>query len=190
MPTDNYKVHLDRMVDLSGTFASGITTWTLPFTDESLDTIIPLNNLNDAYEGVAVSVTSNNGTTVTKTGNYSGVACTIGRRYQCSMRLTKPLVVGDNNTTLLAPRFLVRMINIYYRIAGTFDVTIGSAINDATRTLPENILTNLGLKTNGIFSARLPGNPDTKYWTIRSYNGKPLVVTGFEWIGDYGEVCR
>jgi hypothetical protein len=46
------------------------------------------------------------------------------------------------------------------------------------------------VQNNSVFTARLPGNPDREVWYIEDSTAKPMVITGIDWFGDYGEVCR
>jgi hypothetical protein len=46
------------------------------------------------------------------------------------------------------------------------------------------------VQNNSVFTARLPGNPDREVWYIEDSTAKPMVISGIDWFGDYGEVCR
>lgn len=83
-----FALHMDRQIPFaagSGIFATGVTTWTLPggLSDKTLDTIV-------STTGASIPVLAANGTTVTATGDLSGVAVTIGRSYTFSVTLSEP----------------------------------------------------------------------------------------------------
>jgi hypothetical protein len=188
MATGKYIVYLDRRVELTGVFSAGTTTWTLPFTDSTLNCIVPGFTAGAAVDGDPVTPTTNTGTTITKTGDYSGGICTIGRTYQSQMLLSKPTVRGEQNMTMLAPRFLVRGLNIFHRRAGSYSVRLSRGLTSFTRNFTATGPTYV--QNNSVFTARLPGNPDREVWYIEDSTAKPMVITGIDWFGDYGEVCR
>jgi hypothetical protein len=189
MATDQYIVYLDRRVELTGVFSSGVTTWTLPFTDSTINCIVPGFTSGAAVNGVAVTPDTSTGTTVTKAGNYSGGVCTLGRTYQSQVLLSKPLVRDNNNFSLIGPRFLVRGLSVFHRRAGSYTVRLDrpSPNSDVSRSFQSPVGP---VENNGVFIARLPGNPDREQWYIEDSTPKPMVVTGLDWFGDYGEVCR
>jgi len=189
MATGKYIVYLDRRVELTGVYSAGVTTWTLPFTDSTLNCIVPGFTAGAATDGVPVTPTTNTGTTVTKSGDYSGGVCTIGRTYQSQVLLSKPTVRDGNGVTIIGPRFLIRGLSVFHRRAGSYTVRLDrpSPNADVTRSFtPSSGLT----ENNGTFIARLPGNPDKEEWYIEDTSAKPMVITGIDWFGDYGEVCR
>lgn len=189
MATSQFIAHLDRRVELTGTYSAGTTTWTLPFTDATLNCIVPSFTAGAATDGVAVTPTTNTGTTITKTGDYSGGVCTIGRTYPVQLRLSKPFVRDQQGQAILGPRFLVRGLTVFHRRAGPYSVRLDrpSPNTDVSRSFtPSSGL----IENNGIKVALLPGNPDREEWYIESTSATPMVITSLDWFGDYGEVCR
>lgn len=189
MATSQYMIHLDRRVELTGVFAAGVTTWTLPFTDTTINCIVPGFTANDAVDGVPVTPTTSPGATITKTGNYSGGVCTLGRTYQAQMELSRPYIRDQQGQTVIGPRLLVRTIQVFYRRAGAFSVRLDrvSPVVDISRTFvpASGLVTN-----NDIFQVYLPGNPDREKWFIEDTGPKPMIVTSLVWIGDVGDVQR
>ena len=189
MATSQYIISLDRRVELVGSYAAGVTTWTLPFTDTTINCIVPSFTAGAAVDGVPVTPTTATGTTVTKTGDYSGGTCTLGRTWTSQIRMSRPYIRDERGQVLVHPRFMVRGMTVFHRRVGVYSVRLDrpSPVADVSRSFsPSSGLT----ENNGLFQVNLPGNPDREDWYIEDTGAKPMVISSLEWFGDVGEVPR
>jgi hypothetical protein len=91
MATWPFNLHLDRKICLTGSHAAGTTTWTLPFSDATIDKAV-LSSDFGAAAGTVIDLTRPNATEATASGDYSAGVAMLGRSYDCTLELTPPWV--------------------------------------------------------------------------------------------------
>lgn len=188
MPTSQFIVHLDRKVEFlagTGTFSAGATTWTLPFTDSTINAVIPSSGAND---GVLLTPTRPTSSTVRVTGDYSAIAVTIGRTFTAQIEMSRPFVRDKQGRVNLRAALLVRGLTIHHRRTGTYTVRQS---RPPESDVSEQFTPRSGLIDNlGVFQCFLSGNPEYVKWFIEDASPRPMMIPSIEWIGDYGEVLR
>lgn len=179
-----YVIHLDRQLELTGSFSTN-TTWTIPFTDATIDTIILGPDFSSP--GTVVTVTSS-GTTVTAAGaNYTAGEVTLGRSYTKTLELNQPFRRNVNNVPVADARLDVKRILTLHD--QTFDYRIRR--NWANRTDVSKTFTSTTADDGDLLSL-LGGNvggpgPASNMATffIENTTPKPSTITGIEYTVDY-----
>lgn len=182
MATTQYIVYLDRKVELTGVYSAGTTTWTLPFTDNTLNCIVPGFTAGAAVDGTPVTPTSNSAGSVTKTGDYSGGVCTIGRTYAASFELSPPLAKTRDGLAVLPLVATIKRLVFAHRRAGSYTITCirPTAMGNKTTTF-----TSTGIVDNfGRFTAWLGGHSTRNRFTISDSSPKPMVIAGIDVVYD------
>lgn len=184
-----FVVHLDRRIALTGVHAAGTTTWTLPggLDDETLDTIVRGPDFG-VVTGVPVPTITNNGTTITATGNYSAGPCIVGRSFGMSATLTRPFERDERGNPELARGLLSHRLAVAYRGSGTFsvvaDYTGGAASVETERSV------TLGTLASGILDAMVRGDVEDMTVTIESDDPRPVRIGGMQYTAEPVEKLR
>lgn len=173
-------VHLDRQMILTGTFGGVNTTWTMPVTDETVDTII-LGPDFGANAGKILAPTDVSATTVTLAGDYSAGPVVIGRSFTMSVELTRPYRRDYNGIADVQARITIRQVTAQYHNTGY--LKLRASMNNRTDRTKEIDVDPLD--TRGYIKAWFNGNAENMRLFIESTKPKPCTVTALEYIVDY-----
>lgn len=127
----DFRVHLDNRKLLSGAYAGGYTTWTIPYY---LSTGVPLAVV-DSSTGIAVpDVERFSTTSVRAAGDYSANQCYVGIDYEMRFTFSEwGLQAPNANIHSLQGRLQVRTLTLDYLDTGYFTVEVTNGAR-ATRT--------------------------------------------------------
>lgn len=122
----SFRVHLDRMVELTGEYNSNLnlTTFTLPYTANAteVDDFI----LVDQTSGLPINkydlVTATNKIRVT--GDYDAQTMYVGKRYEMRVGLSEWFVKNSKGMAVTEGRLQVRSLSLTFTRSGTFKVEI------------------------------------------------------------------
>ena len=173
--------HLDRQFILTGSYDSGAdeTTWTLPVTDNTVDTIILGPDFQEA--GDIVGPDSVSGNTVKKDGDWSDGEVAIGRAYTMSIELTRPYIQDRNGNADTDAWVQIRQVVATFHNTGA--LTIRTSMlnrNDRKREMDVD-----PIDARGQLTAWHNGNAFEARTFIESYSPKPCTVIGVEFTVDY-----
>lgn len=180
MATTQYIVMLDRQVQFAagtGTFGGVNTTWTLPFTDATFNTIVPAQTAGAGTDGVPVTASSS-GTTLTAAGNFSACAITAGRSYPCSFELSPMFVRGRDGRPSMPLVASIQRLIIAHRRSGPYTITCirPTAMGTKTQTFaPTAIVDNFGR-----YQAWVGGSSIDNRFTISNTGAKPMIIAGID----------
>ncbi|RMH26430.1 MAG: hypothetical protein D6692_09345 [Planctomycetota bacterium] len=90
---------LDHWTAVTGVHSGGVTTWTLPFTDDNLDLIVQGGDM--ASPGAEITMTSNSAGSVTADGDHSAGKAIIGRVFTTMIELPRPFIRGRGDRAAL-----------------------------------------------------------------------------------------
>lgn len=181
--TPELGVRLDRLLDsqddsVTVGYASGITTWTMPYvvaTDGSDGVLVVMNQAT----GVEYEVTRPTTQSVTFTGaDLSDVPVWIGVRYTFNRELSR-LYYRKEETPELEGRTTIRYISIHYTSTQSFSVVVTLAGRDA-RTYTFTSST----PASGTMRIPIQGKNDYATIELQSSSPHPCAFTGIDWEGD------
>jgi len=180
-----YTPRLDRRVCVTGTYDAGTgkTTWTLPFTDDTIDAIV-LGSDFTVLNGRVLTPDSNVSGTVQIDGDYSAGQVVIGRLYTKSVELSRPYVRDRNGVADPDARVTMRHIVTQHQNTGEYSIR---AVKPTTTTR-ERTFNNGGIDTleeTGSLKAFLQGDTDATIWFLRNASAKPSAISNLEFIVDY-----
>lgn len=121
----NFRVHLDRQIELTGVYADGVTTWTLPFVDTDTleavasDTGLPLLGLTNNEDG-----------TVSRPGDYSAKEYIFGKAYTMLYRLSEWYIKNQQGAVLTEGRIQIRSLTLSFTETGYFRVEVTPLMRD------------------------------------------------------------
>lgn len=173
-------VHLDRIVSLTGTESGGTTTWTLPFDDDTLNTVV-LGPSFGASNGTILTPTSNTGTTVTLTGDYTDGPVVIGRRFTMSVELTRPFIRDATDAPDPEAWVTTRKLVARYQNTGFLKILTTQA-NRANREVEFDPAL---IDARGDLIAWHNGNAEDIRHFLQNDNPKPSTVSMIEFNVDY-----
>ena len=174
-------VHLDRIVSLTGVHSGGTTTWTLPFNDNTLDTIVLGPSFGSTLHGSILTPTTNTGTSVTLTGDYSAGPVVIGRGFTKSIELTRPFVRDAQDTADPEAYLTTRKLVARYQNTGYVKIKTTQA-NRSDREVEYDPAT---IDRRGDLIAWHNGNAETLRHFLQNDNPKPSTVSMIEFTVDY-----
>jgi len=117
-----YRVHLDRLVGVTGAYNSTAnkTVWTLPYTDSSTD-----YTAVSSGTGLNVPTTKTSGSTLEAIGDCSNTPFWIGRKYTMRYRFSEWLVKSQGtNVGILQGRLQIRNLTLGFINTGYFSVEV------------------------------------------------------------------
>jgi hypothetical protein len=116
-----FLVHLDRRVELTGTYDSvnDWTTWTLPYADAASFTVV-LGTAFGADTGNSVPVTRPDSSHVRTLGNYSAGTAFIGRDYTFRYRFSTIYYRDDQGVVVTNGKLKLRKMYVDFKDTGYF----------------------------------------------------------------------
>lgn len=178
-----YQVCIDRACLLTGSHSAGTTTWTVPFKDTTMDSVI-LGPDFGALAGTIVTVTganiSGSTTLVTASGNYSAGVAAVGRSYLSRMRLATPKVKDGRGFTVNGVKLWLRELVPVFQDLGS--ITFRRSLADVTDT--EQTIENpgVGLYSSGESRILLNGPFADMSIYVESDDPRPFVLTSMEYL--------
>lgn len=177
-------VHLDRIVVLTGVYSSPNTTWTLPFTDNTLDTIV-LGPDFSADAGSILEPDSNSGGSVVLAGDYSAGEVVIGRSFGMSIELTRPYFRDDRGRAALDAFLAIQRVIASYHQTGALDIRIhypsfSSLVPDHTESLDVDPIVE-----RGTLIAWPGGQAEDMKVFLENATPKPSTIPSIELICEY-----
>jgi hypothetical protein len=174
-----YTIHLDRRIELTGVFAAGNTTWTLPFP-------APGSTLNRAVlktSGTVVDLSTAvySGNTIVIAGNYAGLAF-LGRNFDFQLQLTPPYFRDGQGVPDQMIAILLSSIVIAYQNSGDFSVRCD--YDDARADITTSFAP-VGVIDTGRFVDMTEGDGEHMTVYIESNSPKQLTISAYQQQGDY-----
>lgn len=181
----SYLGHMDRALSLTGVHSAGTTTWTLPdgLSDTTLNTIILGSGTPTGSAGDVLTPTSAPGTTVTKTGNYGGVAALLGRSITMRAELSRHYIRDFQGRANIDAAVQIRKLATAHMNTGTYTVR-GAMTSRTDRTRVMTPASGL-IEAVGTRHALIGGSSDRLTLTIENSGPKPTIITGAEIVADY-----
>jgi len=122
-----YHAHMDRKVSVTGSYSSAtkMTTFTCPFEDANIDTVILADQWGDRKGQVIASTNTTTGgvTTLTVSGDFSTYPAILGKSFTMSAQLTRPFV-KDQNQIVVQGTTQIRLMDVLFKNTTTFTVEI------------------------------------------------------------------
>lgn len=177
--TGEYQSHMDHTYSFnagSGTFASGVTTYTLPVADTTVNSFITAN-------GTYKQVTSTGSNTCTVPGNTVSLNCKIGRSFDTSIELSPTFFrIGDGNSPVIDGNVVLNKLVLDHVESGEYIVTVvrSTSVTTTTAFTPNSFISTFGSVTAWIHS-----NAKDLIITISSNGIKPTCWAGIEMHGTY-----
>lgn len=174
-----HTLHTDRQMQITGSYAAGVTTWTLPnsLSDTTINSIVK-------QTGVNVTVLAAAGTTVTATGDHSGASATLGRTYPFSLTLSEPYVRDQDGRAVISRVMSQRQFLVQYVNSGAFNVV--NTPDAGSNTVTFAFTPASGYTANGQFLALAGGDMSRLTITISSSSVTPVTIAGFTHVGEWG----
>ena len=185
---------MDRKYVATGTYSSTSkkTTFTLPFADANIDSVVLADQWGDRKGQVVSSITSvYNGTTLVRvSGDYSTYPCVLGKSYSHTVQLSPPFVKNENDIVVQG-NLHIRNLDILFEDAVTFDVIVtprgrepktrrflssryGSAVFGAS-----------ALQSYGKFTVLVRGDATDTTIVLKNDSVFPCTFTNLEFLGGF-----
>jgi hypothetical protein len=116
----DFRVHLDRQALITGVFALGVTTWTLPFSHAGgqWSVVRPTNGLEVS------SLTHPTDTTLAAPGNHSAFQAVVGLLYTKRYQISQWFIRKDEQNPIIKGRLSIKSMTIRYRNTGYFQLEV------------------------------------------------------------------
>lgn len=167
-----YVVNLDRTFSgLAGTNVVADTTWTLPFTDNTINRVV-------TAAGVIYSASSSGGVVTVTGANLQGTTVLIGRLVSGSVELSQPFQRDQNGTADLNTEVDNKETCLAYNGSGSFTVrSIATGSSDRTDALP---IPSGSLTITGVFKTNMVGRAGNNRLVIEWSDPRPVNVSAVE----------
>jgi hypothetical protein len=182
---------LDRRIEVTGSYdaTTRITTWTLPYLDATMDTLI-LGGDFGSKAGYARTVTvgsSGGFTTLACTGDYTDGPCWVGRPYEALLGLPRPFY-KDQNGRVIPGAMTILGLRAVHTDTGYYQVNV-TPYRRETKThifnpvrIGSAILGELTIDADGEFNCKPMVSTEDMDISISSSSHLPVTVVS----GSYG----
>jgi hypothetical protein len=115
-----FRVHLDRLVSVSGSYNAGTntTTWTIPYTYTGTLKVV------DSTTGLTKTLTKASDTSYTKVGNHSAAPMYFGIEYDSYFTLSEWFLKDSQGNSILNAKIQVRTLSLAFTDTGYFKVEV------------------------------------------------------------------
>lgn len=176
-----YTTHLDRRLYLTGTHSAGTTTFTMPATPTVATGSSQIPGTGSTINAVVKpdgTVLTPNGytsTTITVSGDHSGVVCTLGWQPNWSITLTRPFI-RTSDGSIIQDDLGIESLAVGYATTRNMTVrAVQTAATDRDRTIA-----NGTTATSGTLKTMLSGEASRTTYTITDAGPGPAFVTGIQ----------
>ena len=195
----SFKVHLDRLIEVTGTYNEGMdtTTWVLPYPDSFGSTfrVIYSAKWEGKEGGLIQGVTQTSPRTLTAPGNHSLFPVKIGKEYRFRYEFTEPTIkteVAGRLSSLSGGKLKIRKFNIDFFKTGYFEMKVKAPSREAFshiytgRVLGSSInkIGEVPFET-GNFKKLILADARNLQIELLSDSYLPCAFTGADWEGNY-----
>jgi len=178
-----FRLHMDRMFELQGTFSGGDTTWTLPIDDPNVDTIV-LSDDFGATSGTIITPNTVSAGVVTVTGtDYSAGLVAIGRKTSFDIELSRPFIRDQNNNSEVDSFMSVHRINSTHYKSGPYTLKVTQQ-GRSDRTSSFAPATGSHLETFGVFAMQDGGDTTEAQFFVTGNGPRPIIIAAFGYNSD------
>jgi hypothetical protein len=170
---------MDHRHVIIGGSHSGTTSWTLPFADDSIDTVVYTEN--GRWKQSAITMSGATATAATST-DLSSELVVLGRTIPFRLTLTRLYQQdGDGNPIIEGELEVNKVVTDHFK-SGPYRVRADSS-NRATRTSTFTLPSTEDIQRQGRFSAWCVGRSNDLTITIENVDARPTILTGIEYYG-------
>lgn len=146
----DFRVHLDRMKLLTGVYAAGVTTWSLPYHTTDTNIMLINSSTGQALTGAELD-TQNDELTID--GDYSAADYYVGVPYTMRYRLSEWFLHDENKVAITSGRLQTRRLILSFKDTGYFKVEVTPASrNTLTHEFTGVVLGVAEIGTVGLYS--------------------------------------
>jgi len=179
-----YTIHLDRRLELTGSYSAPNTTFTLPFPAKGST----LNRLVRKTTGTVVDLSGGtySGNTIVVAGDYSGLGY-LGRNFDYQLQLSPPYFRDSQGIPDQRIAVLLNLIILAYKDSGDFSVRL---TYDDGRTGLTQTFTPTSTTETGRFVAWTRGDSEHITVYLESDSPKQLTIAAYTQEADWGMGTR
>ena len=186
-----YHALMDKKVVLTGVYSSTtkLTTFTFPFSDSAMDTVVLGDQWGDR-KGQVIASTTATPTTLTVVGDFSTFPSIVGKGYRKSVELSPPFVTNESGQPVQGTLQL-RTLDILFENTVTFDVIITPRGRPAkTRRFSSNrygsaVFGKQNIQEYGKFNVQIRGDSNDTSIVIINDTPFPSLLTNLEFQGTF-----
>lgn len=184
-----FSIHTDRQMRLTGTHSAGTTTFTLPSTPTVSVGSAQINGLGSTINSVVKpdgTVLVPNGyttTTITVSGDHSGVACVLGWQPTWSVTLTRPFIRESSGAMIQDPLY-IESVSVSYNDTRAATVRATQSL----RVDRDRAISHAPSTSSGVLNTVLSGEASAMTVAIRDTGPGPAFVTGVQYDLDHAPV--
>lgn len=186
-----YHAHMDKKVLVTGVYSAStkLTTFTVPFTDSAMDTVV-LADQWESRRGQVISSSTPTSTTLTVSGDFSEFPAIIGKSYNMSVELSPPFVKDESNIVTQG-NLQLKTLDILFQDTSFFTVDITPRGRDTTtRKFVANrfgsaIFGEQNIQEYGRYKIHVRGNAQDTTIVINNDSPFPSLFTNFEFVGGF-----
>lgn len=186
-----YHANMDKKTVVTGVYAPAtkLTTFTLPFTDSAMNTVVLADQWGDRKGQVITSLTPTP-TTMTVSGDFSEFPVILGKSYNMSFELSPPFVKDDSNIAVQG-NLQLKTLDISFKGTTFFTVDITPRGRETTtRKFISNrfgsaILGEQNIQEYGRYKIHVRGNAQDTTIVINNDSPFPSLFTNLEFVGGF-----
>lgn len=179
-----FAVKLDSLHTLTGAYdtGTGLTTWTLPVEDETIDTVLYGPGFGEDLAGTPVSSNLTvSGDEVSAPGDFTEFPCVLGHQFDFILQPTRPFVRDRNGAADTNARFTTREINVRHIDTGSYTIKA----TQERRADRSKVFLDAAIDAHGETSAWFNGHAEDMTVTIEDTSIYPITITAVEFRGDH-----
>lgn len=171
-------VHMDHMIQKTGTASDGVTTITLSAEDADRSRDVAVDNAGNEYP--LTQSASGNQVTI---NSEIGTAVVLGRKFDMNLELGELYMKTPQNQPIEGGRMSIKKMITTHTESGPYEVEIDSTLSSfvPTRTTSKTSSTI----ESGRLSVPMFGQPRDLTVTVKSTNSFPVTITSLEYHGTH-----
>ena len=133
IPTDslNFRVHLDKLVEVTGSYDSGTetTTFTLPYNDVSEEFEVVNSDTGNILSNVSKTATD----TVEVDGDFTETSYYIGKLFTQKYTFSKFYLKNDQGVANIQGKLKIKTLTLSFSATGLFDIVVNTTGREEQR---------------------------------------------------------
>lgn len=182
---------MDKKVLVTGVYsaATKTTTFTIPFTDSAMDTVLLADQWGTRKGQVITSLTPTS-TTMTVAGDFSAYPVILGKSYRAEVELSPPFV-KDENDIVVQGNLQLKTLDILFQDTATFTVDITPRGRETvnrrftSNRIGTTLLGQQDIQEFGRYKTHVRGNAGDTTIVLANSTPFPSLFTNLEFAGGF-----
>jgi hypothetical protein len=185
MPYWTRVARLDRRHSLQGVLNTGVTYWTLPENDNTVDVAVLAATAFGDDEGTVLQVANAGGSVVYVNGDYTAGCCVVGRSFNALIELSESNVRNQQGLAINTGEQFLQDATVRHHNSGYYQLKVVPASSNVRVRTETFEASDNDIERRGRQRAFVGQNVEDVVIKIESTSPKPMTIVAVEHQADY-----